>query len=245
MNRISRTFLISYSVSLSLNLILYSQNGEEVIFEENFEQGLNHWKVEDHGKHHLVEVVDGQLIITNRTETPGIFVWNTVDLPQSFRLEFDFCPLGRGTEEKGFFLLFLAARGLGGTDILQDSLWSGSELQDFKKYTQGNIRCYHIGYLRGRTGLCNLRKNPGLSLVNSNSVPVLQEGETYRVVVEKRKARITMRINGPQIDRTQAVFQDWTDPSNVLNGGHFAFRQIAYDEGVKGAYDNVKLTALD
>jgi hypothetical protein len=247
MSRISRTVLVCGFLILFICLPLRTQGLEKVIFEEDFEHGLNYWRVEDRGAHHLIELKEGQLIITNRTKTPGVFVWNTVELPESFRLEFDFTPLGRGRNKEGFFLLFLSAKGLDNRSIFEESLWLGSELEDFRKYTRGDIRCYHIGYLRGETGLCNLRKNPGLNLVKSNPVPILREGETYRVSVEKRGARISMRTIGPGIPPDQELFQDWSDPAfenPVLNGGHFAFRQIAYDEGVQGAYDKVKLTAI-
>ncbi|MGW8179516.1 MAG: DUF1961 family protein [bacterium] len=231
-----------------LSDLVFSQSQERIIFDESFEQGLDHWEVEDRGRNHLIELKDGKLIIRNRTETPGIFVWNRISLPKSFRLEFDFCPLGRGGKKEGFFLLFLGAKGIDGSEIFDDSLWEGSQLEDFGKYTKGKIRCYHIGYLRGETGLCNLRKNPGLNLVQSNTVPILIEGETYRIVVEKRNARLTMRIRGAGISSDKELFQNWTDSavdSPVLDGGHFGFRQIAYDTGVVGAYDNVRLTDLE
>lgn len=240
-------FLLFSPFSSSIDPLLFPQTRERVVFEENFEHGLNQWRVEDRGKHHLIELKNGQLVISNRTETPGVFVWNVVELPLNYRLEFDFSPLGRGNEKEGFFLLFLGAKGIDNRTIFEDSLWSDAELEDFRKYTRGEIRCYHIGYLRGETGLCNLRKNPGLKLVRSNKVPILREGETYRIVVQKRNARITMRISGAGIDSGQELFQDWTDPAGdvpVLNGGHFGFRQIAYDKGVVGVYDNVRLTDL-
>jgi hypothetical protein len=237
------TLLLSFWIP-----VLSQSSDERLIFEERFEHGLNHWKVEDRGKHHLIELTNGELHISNRTETPGVFVWNTTPLPESYRLEFDFTPLGRGSKNEGFFLLFLGAKGLNDISIFDDSLWSSSELVDFRKYTRGSIRCYHIGYLRGETGLCNLRKNPGLKLVKSSRVPALREGSKYHIVVKKKDARITMRVTGPGIDPNHQVFQDWTDPAQegpVLNGGHFGFRQIAYDKAVKGAYDNVKLFDLN
>jgi hypothetical protein len=240
-------FFLFNPAGFSLDRLLFPQSRERVVFEESFEQGLNHWRVEDRGKHHLIELKNGQLVINNRTETPGVFVWNILELPLNYRLEFDFSPLGRGSQKEGFFLLFLGAKGIDNRAIFEDSLWADSELEDFRKYTRGAIRCYHIGYLRGQTGLCNLRKNPGLNLVQSNSVPILLEGETYRIIVQKKNARITMRISGAGIDSDQELFQDWTDPAEgvpVLNGGHFGFRQIAYDEGVAGVYDNVRLTDL-
>jgi hypothetical protein len=69
----------------------------------------------------------------------------------------------------------------------------------------------------------------------------------YRIFVEKRDATISMRVIGPGISPKHELFQQWTDAATdapVLNGGHFGFRQIAYDQGVRGAYDNVKLTDL-
>jgi hypothetical protein len=239
------TLLIS--VAFFLKNALFAEVRERVILEEDFEHGLNQWKVEDRGRHHLIELKNGELVISNRTETPGVFVWNTVELPPNYRLEFDFIPRGRGRQQEGFFLLFLGAKGVDDRSIFDDSIWSGSRLEDFRKYTRGEIRCYHIGYLRGETGLCNLRKNPGLNLVSSNRVPILIQEETYRIVVEKVGGRIKMLVTGPGVSAAQQLFQDWTDPAKdvpILEGGHFGFRQIAYDEGVVGAYDNVRLTDL-
>jgi hypothetical protein len=53
-----------------------------------------------------------------------------------------------------------------------------------------------------------------------------------------------MQVRGAGISPDQEIFQDWTDPGEVFNRGHFSFRQIAYDEGVVGAYDNVRLVDL-
>jgi hypothetical protein len=226
---------------------LFGESDERLILSEDFEDGLDLWRVEDRGGHHLVEVTDGRLIIRNLVPTPGVFVWSRVELPTSFRLEFDFCPLGRGKSQEGFYLLFFGALALDGTSIFEEEVWHSEPLEDFRKYTRGDIRCYHIGYLRGKTGLCNLRKNPGLNLVQSNEVPGLVEGETYRIVVEKRGGSIKMSVSGLGIEPHQRIFQDWEDlaaDSPVLDGGAFAFRQIAYDEGVAGAYDNVRLVAL-
>ena len=240
-------FLLTVLVGFVAPLQVIAESAERLILSEDFEGGLDLWRVEDRGGHHLVELSDGRLIVRNLVPTPGVFVWSRVELPASFRLEFDFCPLGRGKQQKGFYLLFFGALAQDGRSILEDEVWHSEPLQDFRKYTRGDIRCYHIGYLRGQTGLCNLRKNPGLNLVQSNEVPVLAEGETYRVVVEKRGGSIKMSVSGPGIEGEQGIFQDWVDlavDSPVLDGGAFAFRQIAYDEGVAGVYDNVRLVAL-
>ena len=225
----------------------FAESAEHLVLSEDFEGNLDQWKVEDRAGHHSVELRQGRLVISNSVPTPGVFVWSRVELPPSFRLEFDFCPLGRGKQDKGFYLLFFGALSLDGESIFENNVWESRALEDFRKYTRGDIRCYHIGYLRGTTGLCNLRKNPGLNLVQSNKVPILVQGTTYRIVLEKLGASIKMRVLGPGIGPEQQVFQDWVDPASdspVLDGGYFAFRQIAYDEGVSGAYDNVRLIAL-
>jgi hypothetical protein len=224
-----------------------SRDTEKVILDEDFEDGMDNWVVEDKGEHHKVKLEDGKLTVTMQSKMPGVFVWYKEDLPENFRLEYDFTPLDRGENDKGFYLLFFCARGKDQKDIFDPLHWEKSRLQDFRKYTKGDINCYHIGYLRGTTALCNLRKNPGLSLMQSNKVPQLKQGETYRITLTKQDAHITFEVKGPGIEKDQEKFIDWTDPVKdrpVWGGGKLAFRQIGYAVGVKGAYDNVRIIDL-
>lgn len=226
---------------------LVKEERGKVVLSEDFEDSMEDWIVEDKGNHHKVELKDGRLVITQKEPMPGIFVWWKKDLPESFRLEYDFTPLCVGGSKRGFFLLFFCAKGLDGQDIFEEAHWEKSTQQDFKKYTSGVINCYHIGYLRGTTGLCNLRKNPGLVKVQGNEVAGLQEGQTYHITLTKKDARITFMVKGPGIEKDKETFVDWTDPGDgrpVYSGGKFAFRQIGYEKGVVGAYDNVRIVDL-
>ncbi len=219
----------------------------KVILEEDFERGLERWTVEDKGAHHKVEVRNGRLIVAQGKPMPGIFVWYNQDLPPSFRLEYDFTPVSLGRNRRGFYLLFFCARGEEGGDIFESAHWAKSALEDFRKYTAGRINCYHVGYLRGTSGQCNMRKNSGKKKVHGNSVPQFREGATYHVTLTKEGNRIRFEVKGPGIAKDRETFIDWTDPAGaqpVWGSGKLGFRQIGYEEGVVGAYDNVRVVDL-
>ena len=94
-------FLLTVLVGFVAPLQVIAESAERLILSEDFEGGLDLWRVEDRGGHHLVELSDGRLIVRNLVPTPGVFVWSRVELPASFRLEFDF------TADAGFKDVYL------------------------------------------------------------------------------------------------------------------------------------------
>ena len=159
-------------------------------------------------------------------------VWLRRDVPPDFVFEYDFRPLS----DSGFFLIFFCAKGADGSDVLSESVQSDRSARTlFKKYTEGNIRCYHISYRRGEQANCNLRKNPGLVLLKQETLAgVLPRSQTVRVRLSKRGGRIVLEVGGN-------VFMDYTDTDQPFEGGRLALRQV-YDSAA--IYSNVRVSEI-
>jgi hypothetical protein len=220
----------------------------KLVFEDRFEKGLANWVSEGP---YLADVKDGQLHVktTEGERKVGQYLWCRKELPDDFRLEWDFTPLSEG----GFFLIFFSAQGVKGEDILAPELFekymnykTWQDYQDFDKYTSppdrkhgSRIRCYHISYRRGNQADCNFRKNPGLNLLKSSRIDqLLPKEKAVHVALTKKGSRILLSVDG-------RTFMDYTDEGTVdgafYSGGKFGFRQVYESEG---AYSNVKLYDL-
>ena len=208
----------------------------KLLWEEKFDKDLSNWVVEGPA---IVEIRQRRLYIEpvakkeGEVPMPGVLVWHKEDLPETFKLEFDFTPKSRA----GFFLLFFSAKNLKGEDIFDPSLPErGGE---FSKYVNGAIECYHISYRRGTQGNCNLRKNPGKTLVKSEPKGFYGEvDKTSHLVLVKKGPEITLTADGKEI-------MHWIDDGKtygpVLGSGKIGLRQVYH---ASAFYDNIKAWSL-
>jgi len=209
-----------------------------LVFEDDFSNGLHAWVVEKWSEEEAEVGYDedrGGLHVLTRDGVDGVMVWCREELPADFVFEYDVTPLS----ESGFFLIFFCARRKDGGDILgADGLADRSAPTLFKKYTKGDVNCYHISYRRNESATCNLRKNAGMELLKQEKLEkVLPAGETFRVRLRKEGGRISLVVGG-------TVFMDCEDEGGtrpVWEGGRVGFRQVYDSEGV---YGNVRLFAL-
>jgi hypothetical protein len=220
----------------------------KLVFADGFENGLANWVAEGP---HLTDIKDGRLDVktTEGELKVGQYVWCRKELPRDFRIEYDVTPLS----DAGFFLIFFCVEGVKGEDILAPELFDGymssktwQDYQDFDKYTsppdrkhESRIRCYHISYRRGDRADCNLRKNPGLNLLQTSTIDqLLPKDKAVHVALAKKAARILLTVDG-------RTFMDHTDEGKIdgtfYTGGRFGFRQVYESEGT---YANVRLYDL-
>src|ERR1044071_9395012 len=155
------------------------------------------------------------LSVTTHSKEAGVMLWLRRDVSRNFAFDFVFRPLS----QTGFFLLFFCAQDISGSDVLGESAQADRSARTlFKKYTEGNVRCYHISYRRGEEANCNLRKNPGLILLKQETLhEVLPQGRTVHVKLRKRDARISLEVDGK-------LFMEYTDSDRPLFGGRLGLR---------------------
>ena len=161
---------------------------------------------------------DGQLA--------NIVYWVPGTFGDRIAVEWSFLPV----REPGLAILFFAARGRTGVDVLDPSLARRSG--PYEQYHSGDIDAYHVSYFRRlwhserRFHTCNLRKSFGFHLVAQGADPlpdVRDVSEPYRLRLTLDSGHITFAIDG-------LVLFDWTDDlalGPVLGEGRIGFRQMA------------------
>ena len=218
----------------------------KLIYEDNFAT-LDNWLPEGP---HTTEAKDNKLHIKTTGEQIGQYLWLKKDVPNDFRIEFDFTP-SENSKEKSFYLIHFCQQGTKGEDILSDEMQnnylpakSWKPFQDFDKYVsaenrkgfhESRIRGYHTSFLRGESATCNLRKNPGLILLKQEQLnEKLPKNQKAHIVLTKIAGHILLEVNGK-------TFMNHTDDKDIYNGGRFGFRAV-YDADAH--YENFKLYDL-
>jgi hypothetical protein len=233
-----------FVVSLLLTTVLFAiVQGGKLIYEDNFAT-LDNWLPEGP---HTVEAKNNKLRIKTTGDEIGQYVWLKKDVPNDFRIEFDFTP-SENSQEKSFYLIFFCQRGTKGEDIISDEMQnnylpaqSWKPFQDFDKYVseatrkdfhESRIRGYHTSFLRGESATCNLRKNPGLILLKQQILnEKLPKAQKAHIVLSKIGGHICLEVNSK-------VFMDYTDAQDIHVGGRIGFRAV-YD--ADALYENFKL----
>jgi hypothetical protein len=137
----------------------------------------------------------------------------------------------RNLSDAGLCIVFFAAEGLNGEPVLSDRLPPRNG--EFAQYVKGEIRNYHISYYadtphKPARGTANLRKNPGLHLI--------QEGEVGIPETSKAVHEVTLLKRGPLIrmwiDERNVI--DWRDDGSVevepYGDGFIGFRQMKWTD---------------
>jgi len=153
--------------------------------------------------------------------------WCPETFPDNIEICWDFWPL----YEPGLSILFFAATGRDGEDILDPGLVPRNG--PYQQYHHGDIHALHISYFRRkqvdeiRFHTCNLRKSYGFHMVAQGADPiptVAQAVGPYRLRLLKAAAQVELFINDLPI-------LQWEDDGDkygpTLSGGKIGFRQMA------------------
>lgn len=156
--------------------------------------------------------------------------WCPFKTEPNFYIEYDFGP----ADPESLYILFFAANGLDGRDLFDPSL--AERTGNFADYIRGDIRAYHVSYLRRATGICNLRKDPGMALlaVGYDKIPS-DPDRVYKIQLLKVGPVIEFAIDGDLVFRAE---DEQVDNQPVWRGGYFGFRNMT---GGEAYYDNLRV----
>jgi len=208
----------------------------ELIYENAFRSpdDIGGWRMEGPGE---ARIVNGRLLLRSRRPPKGhIVFWAPVTVPGDFMMAWDF----EAAAPQGLFICFFCAAGKNGQDIFHESLAPRSGA--FSQYVRGDIRAYHVSYYRNRgavTGICNLRKDPGMTLLAIGRDPIPpRPGGIHRIQLLKSGDTIALAIDGKLVLRGR---DDQADGQAVWGAGQVGFRQMAPGQAY---YDNLRIYAL-
>lgn len=153
--------------------------------------------------------------------------WCPEEFPADVAISWAFWPI----REPGLCILFLAAQGINGEDVLDPSL--AQRTGEYDQYHHGDINAFHVSYFRRRWEAerafhtCNLRKSYGFHMVaqGADPLPSLADAQPpYRLTLVKCGPEVAFAVNDLPIFH-------WIDDGEtygpVLGGGKIAFRQMA------------------
>lgn len=161
----------------------------------------------------------------------NIVHWCDRDLPDNVAITWDFYPI----HEPGLCILFFAATGRQGEDVLDPSLAARNGPYD--QYHHGDINALHVSYFRRKHATerafttCNLRKSYGFHLVAQGADPLPSVPDaTPPYHVELIKAGPHVRFSIGVGDQPPLTLFHWVDDGDrygpILGGGKIGFRQM-------------------
>ena len=159
----------------------------------------------------------------------NIVHWCPETFPDNISISWDFQPLN----EPGLAILFFAALGRSGEDILTGNL--AERRGPYDQYHHGELNALHVSYFRRNPGenefqKCNLRKSHGFHLVAQGADPIPAAGliiKSYRMKLIKFWGHVSFGIGYK--GEFMNVFS-WEDDGNaygpILGEGKIGFRQM-------------------
>lgn len=164
-------------------------------------------------------------------DEPHYVHWCPEKFPDNIKISWDFWPL----REPGLCMLFFAATGRNGEDVLDPTLDDRTGI--YSQYYDGDIDTLHVSYFRRnhhgspkheiQFQTVNLRKSKGFNLVQRGGDPipgVRDANGPYRIEVVKYGPIVTFSVDGLEVLR-------WVDDGEsygpVYGSGNIGFRQMA------------------
>ncbi|MFT5088962.1 MAG: hypothetical protein ACI906_003536 [Candidatus Latescibacterota bacterium] len=159
----------------------------------------------------------------------NIVHWCPITFPDNISISWDFLPIN----EPGLAILFFAALGCHGEDILDGGL--AERRGRYEQYHHGDFNALHVSYFRRNPGenefqSCNLRKSYGFHLVAQGADPI----PTATFVVKPYRIRLIKC--GPHVDFGMSYNDEfisicsWEDDGTTqgptLGEGKIGFRQM-------------------
>ncbi|QCT01597.1 protein of unknown function DUF1961 [Paenibacillus algicola] len=168
-------------------------------------------------------------------------LWCDQIFPADMLVTWTFRPLS----EKGLAMLFFAAEGKMGEDVLDARL--RPRTGEYEQYYDGDFNTYHVSYFRRNLKeeralhTCNLRKSAGFHLVKQGADPIPNAADIHSpldLALLKRGAEIAFFINDLEVFH---FHDDGVTYGDVLKGGRIGFRQMS---PLIAEYSNLQVYAL-
>ncbi|WFB36125.1 DUF1961 family protein [Kiritimatiellota bacterium B12222] len=174
-------------------------------------------------------------------QAANLVVWCPEEFPDHIRISWEYRPI----QEPGLSILFFAAKGRQGEDVLDPSL--AKRTGPYDQYHSGDINALHVSYFRRKHArersftTCNLRKSHGFHLVAQGADPlpgISDMKESYRISLLKSGPHVRFAIDGLECFRWQ---DSGKERGPVLGGGKIGFRQMT---PLIAEYANLEVHAL-
>lgn len=161
----------------------------------------------------------------SRQGAEGCMVFFRPELPDHIAVEYDIVVHHHG----GIVINYLALRGLGGEDLIndRDKLPPRKGVMSDYWSERWGLQSYHLSYSRFddeavHTKTSNWRKNPGCFLVGHGIDPVQEIGRTYRIRLIKDAGHCQFFVNG----EFAHAFVDHDATRPIPDHGKFGFRLV-------------------
>jgi len=196
----------------------------EVLFQDDFTTGLDHWHHEGAGRIHVPEPGTLRIeCIGSRQGGAGCQAFCRRDFPDGIAVEYDLLV----ERSNGLVITFVAMRGLEGEDMIEDLPPRPGVFADYTG-ADARMRSYHVSVSRyndagEHTGVSNWRRNPGLHLAGQGDDLCKEIGRRYSVRIVKDGPHCQLGVDG----RLAHEFTDPDElPDEIPSGGKVGFRAI-------------------
>lgn len=197
----------------------------ELLYSTSMENAssIDGWKMEGPGE---IVFNDGWMEMYSPEEKMHHVFWCPEAFPSSFIAQWSMQNL---KTEAGLCIVFFAANGLKGQDVMDPSLPPRDGT--FSQYNNDQLTNYHISYYANTPNLpdrpvARLRKNPGKNIVYEGPPGIAaKSGAIHQVTLIKDEAHIQLYVDNRKII-------DWVDDgavnSGFLGAGKIALRQMQW-----------------
>lgn len=232
------TAAVAYSLCLGQAPSEFGVKVDELVYQSamDTETSVRGWVMEGPGQ---VEFADGWMEMRSPNEEMHHVYWCPETLPSSFMAQWEMQNLHL---EAGLCIVFFAATGLEGEDVMDTSLPKRDGT--FSQYNNGSLQNYHISYYAHNPRLparpvARLRKNPGKNIVSEGPPGIDHESDrVHKISLIKNDAHIRLFVN-------ERLIIDWIDKGEVngppLGTGKIALRQMQWTHF---RYRNFKVWSL-
>lgn len=230
--------VFAYSLCLAQTPSEFGVKTDKLVYQSamDTEASVKGWVMEGPGQ---VEFADGWMEMRSPNEEMHHVYWCPETLPSDFMAQWEMQNLHL---EAGLCIVFFAATGLEGEDVMDSSLPKRDGT--FSQYNNDALKNYHISYYAHNPKLparevARLRKNPGKNIVHEGPPGIdVESDRAHKVTLIKNEARIQLFID----DR---LIIDWIDNGQVngrpLGTGKIALRQMQWTQF---RYRNFKVWSL-
>jgi hypothetical protein len=227
MKRILLLLFIAFLQLIFLNAIAQTFPKGKLLYSNTLtaKEDTAGWRMEGKGQ---VEFSNGWMRMFSPNEKGHHVFWCPQEFPKNFIAVWEVQNLHT---KAGLCIVFFAAKGFNGEDILDSSLPKRNGT--FKEYTKGAINNYHISYYANSKDhpereTAHLRKNKGFNLVQEiePGIPI-HSNASHIIQLVKFEGRILLYIDSRKVI-------DWQDDGQklgkVLQNGKIGFRQMKWTQ---------------